>query len=376
MLMFCSEALQHGFRVELVLCREEGLFQELVPPGLSIVNLRCKRTVHAVPKLARYLTTTRPDALFSTVRNVNIVAICAAKLSGLKIPVIVRESSAPLSSPKESSLDQLAYRLVPIAYRFAQSIIAVSDGVAHELVSMSSALKQRVTVIPTPVISTEMLAQAEHPIDHPWFSRPESPVIVCAARIERYKGYDTLVRALQHLRERIDAKLVILGGGTYQAEITRKVAELQLSDHIDFLGFVTNPFPYMKRANAFVLASEHEGLPNVLVQAMAFGTPVVSTDCKSGPAEILCNGRYGHLVPVGDAPALARALEEAVGRPRQEESQKYVHTKYSAKQATAKYLALAGLYNAEPAVQHYSTHSIPENYHSRQRSSPSPRTAH
>jgi glycosyltransferase involved in cell wall biosynthesis len=174
------------------------------------------------------------------------------------------------------------------------------------------------------------------------------PVIVCAARIERYKGYETLLSAFESLRKRIDAKLVILGNGTLMEATRHKVAALGLSQHVDFLGFVVNPFPYMKHAQACVLASEHEGLPNVLIQAMAFGTPVVSTDCKSGPREILCDGRFGQLVEVGNEAALASALERAVTLPRQTEAQRYVHEKYSACSATSAYLSLAGLRGTPP----------------------------
>jgi glycosyltransferase involved in cell wall biosynthesis len=348
MLTFCAEAIDQGLRVELVLCKDEGRLKALVPEKLRIIDLRCTRTAHALPKLARYLKRTKPSALYTTVRNTNVIAICAAKLSGLNIPVIVRESSTPLSSPKGRSLDHIAARLIPWTYGFAHAVIAVSSGVADELLSMSSSLEGRIKVIPSPVISREMLRLSEASITHPWFSSRDMPVIVCAARIERYKGYETLLSAFESLRKRIDAKLVILGNGTLMEATRHKVAALGLSQHVDFLGFVVNPFPYMKHAQACVLASEHEGLPNVLIQAMAFGTPVVSTDCKSGPREILCDGRFGQLVEVGNEAALASALERAVTLPRQTEAQRYVHEKYSACSATSAYLSLAGLRGTPP----------------------------
>jgi glycosyltransferase involved in cell wall biosynthesis len=375
MLMFCAEASRQGHRVDLVVSKAGGHLQALVPPEIPVVYLRCSRTRQAIVKLALYLRAIRPDALFTTVRNANVIAICAAKLSRLDIPVVVRESSAPLSSPKKSLVDTITNQLVPITYSRARGIIAVSDGVARELRSMSRSLESRVTVIPTPVISSDMLAQADLPIDHPWFTKPEAPVIVCAARIERYKGYDTLICAFQQLRRTTDVKLLILGNGSYQAEIQRRVAELECSNDISFLGFVTNPFPYMKRAHTLVLASEYEGLPNVLIQALAFGTPVVSTDCKSGPAEILCHGKYGQLVPVGDVPALAQALGETIRKPRQIEAQQYVRAKYSAERATVEYLALAGL--GEPKQRQETEYTaIPKTRHFQQSSSPFPRRAH
>lgn len=375
MLMFCTEASRQGVRVELVLSKGGGQLEGLVPPEISMVELGCSRTRHAILKLARHLRATRPDALFTTVRNINIIGICAAKLSCRNIPVVVRESSTPLSSPKKSLVDAISNQLVPLTYSRARGIIAVSDGVARELRSMSRLLREQVKVIPTPTISSDMLAQAEAPIDHPWFTEPKAPVIVCAARIEPYKGYETLISAFHQLRQTTEVKLVVLGSGSCQNDIMRRVADLNLAQDIDFLGFVTNPFPYMKRAHALTLASEYEGLPNVLIQALAFGTPVVSTDCRSGPAEILCHGKYGHLVPVGDASALAQALSEAIRKPRQLEAQRYVQAKYSAQHATEEYLALAGLLPPKAKTdEEYA--STPRIHYFRQSSSPSPRRAH
>lgn len=375
MLTFCVEASRQGHQVELVVSKAGGNLQMLVPSEIPVVNLDCSHTRQALVKLAFHLRATRPNALFTTVRNANIIGICAAKLSHLDIPVVVRESSAPLSSPKKSLVDTFTNLLVPLTYSRARGIIAVSDGVARELRSMSRSLERRVTVIPTPVISSDTLAQADLPINHPWLTKPEAPVIVCAARIERYKGYDTLISAFQQLRQTTNVKLLILGNGSYQAEIKRRIAELKCSNDINLLGFVTNPFPYMKRAHALVLASEYEGLPNVLIQALAFGTPVVSTDCKSGPAEILCHGKYGQLVPVGDAPALAQALAEAIRKPRQLEAQKYVRAKYSAERATVEYLALAGLCEPKRGQEEKYT-ATRKTYHFQQSSSPSQRRAH
>jgi|GEM_PF-4476453 len=147
------------------------------------------------------------------------------------------QSSSPLSSQKRTTLERVTTGLIPLTYRFARAVIAVSDGVAEDLITMSSSLKERIKVMPSPVISHEMLTLAEAPITHPWFLHPEIQVIVCAARMEPDKGYDTLISAFDRLRARVDAKLVILGNGTQRDSIQRRVAALDLSEHIDFLGF-------------------------------------------------------------------------------------------------------------------------------------------
>jgi glycosyltransferase involved in cell wall biosynthesis len=209
---------------------------------------------------------------------------------------------------------------------------------------MAPRIAPKVAVIPTPVVSEEVLAASEEEVVHPWFVDHDKPLIVAAARLERHKGFSLLTRALARVRERVDARLVILGQGSLRDEIQRECEVLGVADHVDLLGFKHNPFPYMRRADTFVLASEFEGLPNVLVQAMAFGVPIVSTDCPSGPAEILCDGKYGELVPVGDVNALAAALARSLLKPRQLEAAEHARKTYGAPQAASEYLALAGIW--------------------------------
>jgi glycosyltransferase involved in cell wall biosynthesis len=185
--------------------------------------------------------------------------------------------------------------------------------------------------------------QGDAPVDHPWFAEHDKPIIVSAARLERHKGFLTLLHAFSELRATKEARLAILGQGSLREQIEGEVVRLGLRDDVELLGFQHNPFAYMSKADAFVLASEFEGLPNVLVQAMAFGTPIVATDCKSGPSEILCGGRYGTLVPVGDVQALSRGLERALAQPRNLEAMAHARSVYGARAAAHEYLAMAGL---------------------------------
>jgi glycosyltransferase involved in cell wall biosynthesis len=275
--------------------------------------------------------------------NANVVAAMARVLSGCSVPTIVRESNAPLSSPKNTVSRWITYKVAPFLYQFTTGVIAVSQGVADELSVMAPRMKGRIRVIPTPVVSQDVLKQGDVPVEHPWFIRPDKPIILSAARLERHKGFFTLLRAFAELRTRKDVRLVILGQGSMREQIEVEIMRLGLQEDVTLLGFAHNPFAYMSKADVFVLASEFEGLPNVLVQAMAFGTPIVATDCKSGPAEILCDGKYGTLVPVGDVPALARGLEDALTQPRQLEAMDHARSVYGARNAAHEYLAMAGL---------------------------------
>lgn len=343
MLMFCRELLNRGLLVDLLTTRFEGPLCGLVPHGVSLVDLKSKKTSLALPRLVRYLRQTRPDALYSTIMNANVIAALAGKIAGGQTKMIVRESNAPISSPKTSMSAWATYKAAPYLYRLTDGIIAVSRGVADELEVMNPRLIDKIRVISTPVISDDVIAQGMEPVDHPWFVKRDKPIILSAARLEPHKGMLTLVRAFSQVRTERDARLVVLGQGTQQQQIEAEVKKLGLEEHVTMLGWVKNPFAYMSKADAFVLASEFEGLPNVLVQAMAFGTPIVATDCKSGPAEILSGGRFGTLVPVKDQQNLAKGLLHALTLPRQHEAMAHARATYGARRAVEEYLEMAGI---------------------------------
>lgn len=343
MLMFGRELVANGFPVDLVTTRFEGSLGDTIPQGIRVVDLKSSKTVYALPGLVKYLRRQKPRALYSTIMNANVIAVWAARFSGLSMPVIVRESNAPVSTPKHSLSHRMIFRLAPYTYRFSNGVIAVSHGVAEELGTLAPSLRDKVHVVPTPVISDDVLRQGSMPVEHPWLELKDRPVILSAARLMKHKGFITLIRAFKKLKGRLDARLLIIGEGEYRPQIEREIEAQGLTEDVSLHGFQTNPFAYMSRADTFVLASEFEGLPNVLIQALAFGTPVVATDCRSGPSEILCGGRFGRLVPVGDVDALAHALEQSLKEPRQHEGQEYARKTYSAQSAAEAYCALAGL---------------------------------
>jgi glycosyltransferase involved in cell wall biosynthesis len=232
---------------------------------------------------------------------------------------------------------------LPLAYRWTDGIIAVSKGVAAELLEIDARLEPRMRIINTPVVSEHMLQQAKEPNEHPWFHEGQPPVILAAGRLVTHKGFLTLLEAFQRVRSSRAARLLIIGEGRDRSVFEDKVRALQLEDDVSFPGFQTNPFAFISRAAVFVLSSEYEGLPNVLIQALALGTPVVSTDCKSGPRQILEDGRLGALVPVGDVAAMAQAIEQALTLPRQESNKAHMLERFGVSRATDAYLQVAGL---------------------------------
>ncbi len=163
-------------------------------------------------------------------------------------------------------------------------------------------------VIYNPIVDEELLRKAEEPVDHPFFGEGRPPVILAAGRLHVSKDFPTLLRAFSLVRREVPSRLLILGEGEKRRELEELAEELGIREDLDMPGFVKNPYKYMRRASVFVLSSQWEGLPTVLVEAMACGCPVVSTDCPSGPAEILQGGECGLLVPPRNAEELAAAI--------------------------------------------------------------------
>jgi glycosyltransferase involved in cell wall biosynthesis len=300
---------ERGLKVDLVLAKAEGPYISQVPQEVRVVDLGARRVLYSLPGLVRYLRQERPRAMLSAMSHANIVAIWAKSLSKVETRLVVTEHTT-LSRSTEN-VTSVRARFMPILikrfYPRADAVVAVSRGVADDLVARTGLPAGKVKVIYNPVIVPELFAKAEEPLDHPWFQPGEPPVILGVGRLTPVKDFSTLIRAFALVREKGPARLMILGEGEERPKLEALVRELGLQGEVALPGFVNNPYKYMKRAAVFVLSSRWEGLPTVLIEALALGTLVVSTNCPSGPAEIL-QGHKEFLVPVGDANALARAI--------------------------------------------------------------------
>lgn len=342
MLIFAGELAKRGFRVDLVLGRLTGPYRERIPPGINVIDLNSPRMLRAIPRFARYLKRVNPQAVFSTITHANIAAIWAAKLARVSSSVVIRQSNAPKAETKDSVGRYIASKILPRVYPAAAGVIAVSKGVKSELLELNPDLDRLIYVVPTPVLTPEVRELAARDAEHPWFNE-ELPIVLSAGRLERHKGMLDLVRAFKIVAERSAARLVIIGEGSERARIEEELKLLGISDRVSLPGFFRNPFSLMKRARVFVLASHYEGLPNVLIQALAVGTQVVATDCRSGPREILDNGRLGELVPVGDTELLAEAILRSLHHHGLSSELELVWQKYGAELATTRYLEVAGI---------------------------------
>ncbi len=343
MLVFAKELIKKGFRVDLILANLEGALCDSIPAGVRVVDLASSRMLRAVPRLIKYFRTSNPAAIFSTITHANIAAACAARYARVSAPVVIRQSNTPLSETQDSFGRMFASHFIPLSYRLADAIIAVSEGVREQLICISPSCESKTHVLPTPVLTEDIRVLAERDVDHPWFDDPLTPVVVSAGRLKPHKGMLDLIHAFRRVRDSQRSRLLILGEGSDRARLESEILRLNLRQDVALPGFSSNPFPFMKRASVFVLASHYEGLPNVLIQALGLGTPVVATDCESGPAEILEGGRWGRLVPLGSIEALAEAIEQSLALPRPIEAQQSVWARFGAEQAACAYLAAAGL---------------------------------
>jgi glycosyltransferase involved in cell wall biosynthesis len=230
-----------------------------------------------------------------------------------------------------------------LIYRWADRVIAVSQGVAEDTLRITGLPPERVTVVHNPVITPALYEQSRAPCGHPWIEEPDRPVVLAAGRLTRQKDFATLIRAFARVRDRRSCRLIVLGEGGLRGELERLAERLGVTPDLDMPGFTPNPYAFMRRAHLFVLSSAWEGSPNVLTEALALGTPVVATDCPSGPREILDGGRIAPLVPVGDHQALAAAMGTVLGAPPAREGLRAAAADYTAAASARRYLEALGV---------------------------------
>lgn len=346
MLNLATDLADRGHRIDLVMGRKEGHFLEEIPDTVTVIDLKVRSArqllpavlkmprvaaalaahlsasrlpwiLGGVPGLAAYLSHQRPAALLSALSYPNITAVLARRLSAASTRTVVSVhnhlsvATAGADRAADKTFPHLARRLYPEADR----IVAVSDGVAEDLAQTLGLPRTRIHTIYNPVFRPDMLTLAQAPLEHAWFAADDPPVILGIGKLKPQKDFGCLIRAFARVRAVRPARLLILGDGSQREALLSLAGQLGVADDIDLPGFVANPFAYLGRAAVFALSSAWEGLSNVIIEALACGCPVVSTDCPSGPAELLGRGAYGALVPVGDDTALAQALLATLDNP-------------------------------------------------------------
>jgi len=329
-----------GRPVTLLVARPSGPLRALVAPGIEIVDLNRHRVAAALPALVQWLKTARPRAILSACANSNVVAVAATRLAGGGTRCVVCEQTT-LSRVKLDTR-RLRHHLVPPAARWAypraDAVVAVSGGVAEDLEAALGVGSEHIHVIPNP-LTPGIEADAGQAPNHPWLDDGGPPVLLSVARLTAAKDIPNLLRAFARLRKVRPARLLVLGEGEERRGLQALVGELGNGADVDLAGYSPNPYPAMAAAAALVLSSLREGLPTVLVEALSLGTPIVATDCPSGPREILDGGRLGRLVPPRDPIALARAMA-AVIDDRRSTLPEGALARYSLDAVTDRYLEL------------------------------------
>ena len=312
-----SDALvERGVPVHLVLVKAEGHYRNLAPDSVRLIDLNSHRTAASLFRLVGYIRREQPSALLSTLPQANVIALVAKLMLRGHLRVVTRIANTYSEEITIGSFKhRQALRLLKLLLPMADSIAAVSQGVADDLSVLIPSISHKIATIYNPVVRAEIVEQAVAPVSHSWFEAECVPVILSAGRLTTVKDHATLLKSFAEVTRSKPARLVILGVGPERANLLEMADRLDVARHVDLPGFEANPFAYMSKSKVFALSSRYEGFPNVLVQAMACGTPVVSTDCRSGPSEILEDGKWGRLVPVGDWRAMAKAIIETMDSP-------------------------------------------------------------
>jgi glycosyltransferase involved in cell wall biosynthesis len=304
---------QRGYEVDMVLLSATGEFLTDLVPEIRVVDLHVKRMRSLLFPLMRYLRTHRPTALLACMWPLTTIALWSCTLARVQTRLVVAEHTTwSRSKICSSRFTRWQVRIsMHYTFPFVDGIVTVSQGAAEDLARFANLDRNAISVIYNPVVGeTTPVANAPLP-PAGWWSGTHRRVLAVGT-LKTIKDYSTLLNAFSQLRGRVDARLLILGEGECRSALEAQARQLGMEGSVFMPGFVKDPSPYYQQADLHVLSSTGEGLPTVIIEALAAGTPVVSTDCLSGPREILEDNQFGRLVPVGDASALATAMAESL----------------------------------------------------------------
>lgn len=375
MLTLAEAFAARGLRVDLLLAQRSGAWLDRVPGDVRLIDLGDRspwqslpsvlvrgtdlsslyrtysrlqppRVFGAIPALARYLATARPRAMLSAVDFTNLAALCAAAQLEREACIRIRQVASfhtHLSSAIDMSHHRRMRALPPLLRRWlprAAGIAACSTPAAEDLARLAGIDAGRIETIPNPIPVDRVAIESKCQPDHPWARDRRTPLVLSVGRLAPEKGHATLLEAFARLRSRRRARLVILGEGPERPRLTELARTLGIAEDVALPGFVENPHGWMKRANLFVLPSHYEGLGCALVEALACGTSALATRAPGGVGDVLGDGRFGQLVPVGDAASLAEAMAARLDRPFDPETLVHRAADFSVGPAVDLYLEL------------------------------------
>lgn len=338
------EFARQGHDVEFVLMQARGEFLAEAQAAFAVTDLNTPRARQVPRALARYLRQRRPDALLAAMWPLTVLAPLARRLSGHRCRVVVSEHGILSAEYKDWGwMHRFALRIsTALGYRLADARVTVSRGVADDLALLSGIARKSFTVIHNPISApSEPDRQARDAAEQLWGAH-RGPRILTVGSFKQVKNHALLLRAFARMEKPGNAHLMLLGKGALRDDMEALMAEAGLAGKVLMPGFFADPAPFYRSADLFVLSSDYEGFGNVIVEALAAGLPIVSTDCPSGPAEILMGGKFGTLVPVGDEVALAAAMEAALAQNHDPMRLRARARDFAPEVAVARYLELLG----------------------------------
>ena len=313
MVVMASGLAARGYKIDFLVKINHGVYKEELHHNINLIDLKQPSSIKSIPQLIKYLRKTKPFLLYSTLGNLNNVSIICSTISSPHTKVVVSEANIIKNFEYRSISEKLIFWLSKLTYPFAFAHVGVSNDVSNDLRSVYG--HKNIVTLYNPSFKENILHRAKENINHPFFET-KLPIVISAGRIASQKDFSTLLKAFHLLQQYIDSRLLILGNiyeddGEF-SKLQSLVEKLELKQKVDFLGFVDNPFTYFFKSDVFVLSSKFEGFPNVLIQALACGLQVLSTDCPGGASEILSKGNFGYLTEVGDHVGMSRKIKKLI----------------------------------------------------------------
>ncbi len=352
MILLCNALAAKRVRIVILALRVDGPLRRLLDPAIRVAEVSGRQLRYAIPGLRRLIRDTAPAVVISSEASLNLCTLVAVRtLSRASRPkLVLREVGSPSIAQRRDPYlqNRIAYRILRRVYAYADRIVTLTEGARRDLARNFAVPDELISVMLTnavvPPATVNRIARWDGEAGR------DRDLIVCIGRLSPEKDQRTLIRAMSILPAPQPWRLAIVGDGPERPALEALARELGIADRIVFAGEVTDPFAFMMRARLAVCASVYEGLGNAIIEALACGTPVVSTDCPYGPSEILQGGRYGTLTPVGDAAAMAAAIAEALRAAPDRAALRARGLHYTATRAAERFLEIVGELQPLPAT--------------------------
>jgi len=345
-ILLCNALAEKGVPVTILTLREKGPLRPLLDSRVPVVEIPGGRIRKALFAMRRAIRSLAPRLILCSEASLSLCCLAAARTlpRSIRPRVVLREVASPSAAQKfdPSWQSRLSYQILRRFYRVADRVVTLTDGARRDLIDSFSVPAEKVVVMHANSVITPEIVQrlagwdGEH-------GREEN-LIVSVGRLSPEKNQRLLLQAVTLLDANRPWRLALVGDGQERHALEEFARASGVADRVTFVGYVNDPFTWLMRARVSVCSSVYEGLCNAIIESLGCGTPVVSTDCPFGPREILQGGRYGTLVPAGDAPALAAAIETALDQPVDRERLKARALDYTLERAADNFLeVIAGL---------------------------------